>query len=306
MRSGTVALVGRSNVGKSTFLNAVLGEPLAIVSPLPQTTRDTLLGVVHRAQAQIAFLDTPGLHRPRSELGRRMNAVAKDALAGAAVVVLMTDVERVRRRVTAGAAADPEDLSILEQIPQATPALVVVNKIDLLRDKSLLLPLLSEMCERRVLAAIVPVSVRADDGLLRVLDEIERALPEAEPAFGEDTLTDRSTRWLAAEYLREQVLLGTRGEVPHAVAVSIDRFDESDTLVVVQATLHVEKHGQRGIMIGQGGTRIKELGIRARQRIEALVGRRVHLELFVRLTPRWRNAPRLLAELGYQPPRRPE
>jgi len=304
MRFGTVTLFGRSNVGKSTFLNAVLEHDLSIVSPLPQTTRDALLGVVTRPDVQLAFVDTPGVHRPKTELGRRMNHAAVEAARTTDVVVFMTDaavVPRTRKDEDADAAR-AQDAKLLKQLPSATatPSVLVVNKVDLVRDKSRLLPILDEYVKVHDFRAVVPISARRADGLERVLDELTQLVPEGPAGYDEDTLTDRPTRYFASEYVREQVLAATRGEVPHAVAVSIDRFEEGK-IVRIAATLHVEKIGQRKILVGDGGAQIKAIGTAARQRIEALVGRKVFLELFVRVSPRWKDAPRQLAELGYAP-----
>lgn len=290
MRFGTVALVGRSNVGKSTFLNAALGQRLAIVSPLPQTSRDALLGIVHRERAQIAFIDTPGLHRPRSELGRRMNAAALDAARAADVVVMMTDV----------ATRVDEDQPVLALLPPESPALLVVNKVDTLRDKSRLLPLLERFAALHPFREVIPVSVLRKEDVERVLDAIERTLPEGPAGYEHESLTNRPVSFFVREYVREQVLTQASGEVPHAVAVSIDAIDEGESVVVIRATLHVEKEGQRRILIGKGGERIRAIGIGARERIEELLERKVFLELFVRVTPRWKNAARQLGELGYE------
>jgi GTPase len=301
MRFGTVAIVGRTNVGKSTFLNAALGENLAIVSPRPQTTRDALLGVVHRPDAQIAFLDTPGLHRPHTELGRRMNATARGAARSTDLVVVMMDVSSLT-----GSKKDAEkkpileeDLALLRDVAPELPCVVVINKVDLLRDKARLLHMLAALAEVRPLAAIVPVSALEKDGVDRVLDEIAQHLPEGPAGYDDSTLTDKPTTFFVREYVREQVMLATDGEVPHAVAVSVEEFSETAKVVIIKATIHVEKVGQRAILVGQGGSKIKEIGIGARKRLEELVGRKVHLELFVRVTERWKSVPRQLAELGY-------
>jgi GTP-binding protein Era len=301
MRFATVAIVGRANVGKSTFLNAALSEPLAIVSPRPQTTRDNLLGVVHAKGAQLAFLDTPGLHKPRSELGRRMNAAALDAARLADVLLFVTDLNPGQSRTKALALA-PEDRELLAKLPERTPAIAAVNKIDLCRDKARVLPMLVELENAHAFAAIVPVSLHDERDAQRIVEALVEVAPEGEPGHPNDALTDRPTKYFAGEYVRESVLHATRAEVPHAVAVAIDEFVESPELVRIRATLHVEKPGQRKIVVGTGGATIKEIGIRARKRIEALIERKVHLELFVRVTPNWRDAPRMLAELGHEPP----
>ncbi len=304
MRFGTIAIVGRSNVGKSTFLNSVLGEPLAIVSPLPQTTRDNVLGVVHRKDAQLAFLDTPGVHQPRSELGRRMNASALDAARTADVVLFMTDISALTapKLHAKDKSAQEIDLELLKNVPKNAKCVLVINKVDALRDKSKLLPVLVAFQELRPFEALIPVSVQQDDGVDRVLDALVAALPEGAAEFEEDTLTDRPSSFFAREYIREQVLLGTRGEIPHAVAVSIDEFVEGQKSSTIRATVHVEKIGQRKILIGTGGLQIKEIRVGAQARIAQLLGHKVHLELFVRVTPQWKSMPRQLAELGYDAP----
>ena len=302
-----MAIVGRSNVGKSTFLNAVLGEPLAIVSKAPQTTRDNLLGVVHLDDAQIAFVDTPGLHQPRSELGRRMNHAAIEAARGTDVVVMMTDISSVRSARSRESLSapektlvDPADQEVLDALPASATVILAVNKIDLLKDKPRLLPLLAEYQSKRDFAAIVPLSALRDNGVDRLLAEVASRLPEGPQGYSDDTLTDRPLRFFIREYIREAVLEVTGREVPHASAVSVDQVEEKENALVAMATIHVEKEGQRKIMIGRGGEMIREIGTRARRRLEKLNDKKVHLELFVRMTPRWRNIPRQLAELGYE------
>jgi GTPase Era involved in 16S rRNA processing len=235
-RSGTVALVGRPNVGKSTLLNAAIGQALAIVSPVPQTTRDRILGVLQRGGVEMLLLDTPGLHRPES---------------------------------------------------------------DRLRDKTALFPLLEELGKLRDFAATVPISARSENGIDRVLDEVAPRLPERPFTFEPDDLTDRPIRFFASEYVREQILRVAREEVPHATAVEIERFDESTKVVHIDATIHVEREGQRGILIGERGARLKAIGIGARASIEKLLGRKVHLSLWVRVTPDWTQSPEKVAELVY-------
>ena len=292
-RSGTVALVGRPNVGKSTLLNAALGEPLAIVSPVPQTTRDRILGIVHRPGAEIALLDTPGIHKPHSRLGRTLNRTARLAAAEADAVVFVTSVPTGNPRV------HPGDRTLLEDIGKDVPTVLVVNQIDRVRDKSRLLPLLEELGKLRDFAALVPVSALRGNGVSRVLDEIEKVLPEGPARFEEDTLTDRPTRFFAAEFVREPILLSTREEIPHAVAVEIERFEERGGTVHIDATIHVERDGQKRILIGTGGEKLKAIGSAARRRIETLVDKKVYLSLWVRVTPDWTESEKRLAELGY-------
>ena len=295
-RSGKVALVGRPNVGKSTLLNAAVGQALAIVSPVPQTTRNQILGVVPRGDAQIAMLDTPGLHKPHSRLGRSMNVAARNAAREADVVVFVTDIPA---KVQGQIPVHPGDRTLLSDIGSDKPTLLVVNKVDRLKEKAKLLPLLDALSKIRDFAAIVPISARTEDGVDRVLDEVAKLLPEQGPLFGEDMLTDRPIRFFAAEYVREQILLATRQEVPHAAGVEIRRFDERGKVVRIEAIIHVEREGQKRILIGEKGALIKTIGTAARQKIEELLERQVHLELWVEVTPGWTNSAVAIAELGY-------
>ncbi len=300
MRFGSVALLGRTNVGKSTFLNAVLGESLAVVSPIPQTTRESLLGVVHRPDAQIAFVDTPGLHRPKSELGRRMNATALEVARAADVLVVMTDVDPALAKNPSEMVE--RDREVIELLPRGPARLLVLNKVDLVRNKQKLLPALVAYEQMHEFAELVPVSLKTPADAERVLDAIEKLLPEGAAGYDPETLTDRTTPFFVREYVREQVIVATQGEVPHAVAVSIDVIEERDRLLSIKATIHVEKDGQRRILIGKGGANIKAIGTGARLRLEELYGTKIYLELFVRVTPKWKSVPRQLAELGYEAP----
>jgi GTP-binding protein Era len=293
-RSGTAAIVGRPNVGKSTFLNAALGEALAIVSPTPQTTRNRILGVVHRPGAEIALLDTPGIHKPHSRLGRALNRTARSATEDADVVIYMT--------MPSGPAVlgvHPGDRTLLEDLGKQTPTVLVINQIDRVRDKSKLLPLLEELAKLREFAAIVPISALRGDGTTRVLDEVAKLLPVAEAKFEDDTLTDRPTRFFAGEFVREQILQWAREEIPHSIAVEVTSFDEGQSLARIEATIHVEREGQKRILIGKGGEKLKAVGTAARERIEAMIGKKVHLALWVRVTPGWTQSDEALSELGY-------
>jgi GTP-binding protein Era len=257
-----------------------------------------LLGVLSTASAQVAFLDTPGLHTPKSELGRRMNLSAESVLPASDVVLFMTDVAGVGKKPAPDPVL-PEDRRLVERLlDAAVPTVLVVNKVDLVRDKIRLLPVLDAYAKLRDFAAIIPASIGRGDGVERVLEAIIERLPEGEPGFPADTLTDRPVQYFVREYVREQVLCATRGEVPHAVAVTIDSYEDGPRARIA-ATIHVEKLGQRGILIGQRGAMLVRIGTAARQRIEALIGKPVHLELFVRVTERWKDAPRMLSELGY-------
>jgi GTP-binding protein Era len=313
MRFGTVTLIGRTNIGKSTFLNRALGQPLAIMSPLPQTTRHALLGVANHRGAQIAFLEAPGVHRPRNELGKRMNSAAYDSLQAADLLVMMTDAWARPPKKTSSAWSPesdplesewirPGDQEVIRAVKKRElPCILCVNKVDLTKDKTLLLPMLEAYGKAHDFSAIVPTSVRRDSGIEDLLGEIASRLPEGKPGYDDDTLTNRPVLFFVQEYIREAILNQLSSEVPHAVAVSIDFADERPQLLRLGATIHVEKVGQRKIVVGKGGDRIKALGIAARERIEELVEKKVHLELFVRVTSEWKNVPRQLAELGYEP-----
>ncbi len=302
-RTGSVALVGRANVGKSTFLNAALGEPLAAVSSRPQTTRDTLLGIVNWKDAEIALIDTPGIHNPRNKLGQRMNAAAMASLRSADLVVMFLDAAKLLRGSRSerlhAASASIEERHLVSAIPQTTPCILVLNKIDKLVDKQLLLPLLCEFDTWRASTPIIPVCCLRRDDVERVLDEIAHLLPAGSRRFSPDTLTNRPVKYFVAEYIREQVMQMTFGEIPFAVAVRVDEFVEYPSITLVKATLCVEKDGQRVILIGRGGRQIREIGIRARKRIEQLLCQKVQLELFVRTQTHWRDTKTDLDELGY-------
>jgi GTP-binding protein Era len=299
-----VAIIGRPNVGKSTLLNAALDQPLSIVSPTPETTRDAILGVVHRGVMEMALLDTPGLHRPRSELGRVMNQTAREAARGADVVVFVTEVGRTGR--DGKFAPHPGDITLLADVAADKPTVLVINKVDRAHEKGVILPLIEAYAKVREFAAVVPISALKIDGVLRVLDEAGKLLPEGEWRHGPDDLTDRPVRFFAAEYVREQILRATQAEVPHAVAITIDRFEEpaegAGGSVHIDATICVERPGQKRILIGTAGEMLKRIGTKARMRIQELTVRKVNLKLWVRVMPAWRQSRAQLEELGYKSP----
>jgi GTP-binding protein Era len=287
------------------LLNAALEQPLAIVSPVPQTTRDAILGVIHSGSAEIALLDTPGLHRARTELGRVMNNAAREAARGADVIVFVTEVPEPKGDAARAAPFRPHrgDLTLLADLPEGVPVILALNKIDRIRDKTLMLPLLEALGKIRPFASIVPISAKKLSGIERVLDEVAALCPEGDWRFKEDDLTDRPTRFFAAEYVREQILRATQEEVPHSAAVAIDRYLEppegSASVVHIDATIHVERPGQKKILIGKNAEMLKRIGIDARRRIEELVGRQINLKLWVRVTADWRQSTSTLEELGY-------
>ena len=294
--AGTVALVGRPNVGKSTLLNALLGERLAITSHQPQTTRDRILGILtsYEASAQLALLDTPGIHAPRTELGKRMNAIADSTAKDADVVIFMTDVP-----TTPKAEVSTEDLAILRQIPEGKPLVVVVNKVDKVQPKELLFPFLEALGKARDADAVVPIAALKGKGVDRVVKEVARLLPEGEPLYDEEELSDKPVRFFVAEMVREQILKLTRQEVPHGVAVIVDAYDDGPKRVRVAVTIHVAKDAHKAILIGQRGAMLSAIGSAARKRAERFLGKPVHLETFVRATPKWFDDPAQLRELGY-------
>ena len=297
-RSGAVAIVGRPNVGKSTLMNAALDQPLAIVSSTPQTTRDELLGVVHYKNVEMAFLDTPGLHLPRTELGKRMNASAREATRKADVVLFVAEVPLSRS--AAALAPHPGDRVLLQGLTTDAPVVLVLNKVDRIRDKSRLLPLIEAFSKLRTFASITPVSLLKNTEVSRILDEVARLCPLGQWRFGDDDITDKPLRYFAREYVREQILRSTQAEVPHASAVSIDKFDETPKGdLSIDATIHVERSGQKKILVGKGAEMLKNIGISARKRLEELAGCKVHMRLWVRVTPTWRMNPSTLDELGY-------
>ncbi len=299
-RSGVVAIVGLPNVGKSTLLNRLLGQKIAIVSPRPQTTRDRILGVKHLPTGQIVLVDTPGLHRPhgkgRSELNRYMVQQAEEAIADVDAVLVLVEAPHAESRRAIGREYD----LLLQTLEGAKkPTVLVINKIDLLRKKGALLPVLEEWSRRYPFRALIPISAAKGEGTDRVVDELMALLPEGEKLFPDDALTDRPVRWLASELVREQVFVLTREEVPYAVAVTIDSFEERDRDVMIRATIHVEKEAQKRILVGGAGRMVREIGARARREIGELVGRPAHLTLFVRVDTGWSQDPHALEEMGY-------
>jgi GTP-binding protein Era len=290
-RSGTIALIGRPNVGKSTLLNQILGEKVAIVSPKPQTTRNRITGIRTTPSSQIVFLDTPGIHQGHSLMNRRLLDTAMRTLDEVDGVLWLLDAhEKIKQ----------DEARIAETIRGVeTPVLLLLNKIDLV-SKGKLLPLM-ERCAQLVPGKdIVPISALSGDGVQLVLDMVEKWLPEGPPFFTEGEYTDQSERFLASEIIREKVFLLTREEIPYGVAVTIDEFTEKQekNLLVISATIHTERDSHKGILIGKRGAMLKEIGKQAREELERLLGCRVFLELFVRVDPGWTQDPHLLTEMG--------
>ncbi len=291
-----MAVVGRPNVGKSTLVNRIVGEKVAIVSAKPQTTRKRVLGIARTPGAEIALVDTPGIHRPHFRMDAAMVRDATDALATADVILWLVD---------ASGKADRGEAFLVELIARAgTPAVLALNKIDLVA-KERLLPMISDFSKRHAFAAIVPISAKTGDGVDRLTRVLAEALPEGEPAYPEDYLTSMSeTEWIA-EVIREKLLERTRDELPFASAVVVESVEENaeKTMTVVTASLVVEKEGQKGIVVGSGGTMVRDIGTAARLELEAQAGRRFFLDLTVKVEPDWRNDERFLSRLVVDPER---
>jgi GTP-binding protein Era len=297
-RAGRVAIVGRPNVGKSTLLNALVGEPIAITSQHPQTTRDRIAGVLTHGDAQLVFVDTPGVHAAKTRLGARMNQEAREGADGADVVVFVTDVTPEPKPTMRA-----EDLRILGSLPKGKPVVLVINKVDRVKPKSALLPVLEGHTKAREFAAIVPLSaLRTDGGVRHLVDEVSKLLPEGPPLFEDDAISDKPVRFFVSEFVREQILRKTWQEVPHGVAVVVERFDEAGKIPKIDLAIHVDKESHKAIVIGAGGSLLKEIGTQARARVEALLGTQVVLRTFVRVTPGWYEKDSGLKDMGYEPP----
>jgi GTPase len=307
-RSGFAALIGRPNVGKSTLLNQLTGEKLAIVSPKPQTTRNRILGVVTRPEGQVAFLDTPGIHQAKGELNRYMVDIALQAVDEVDLVLFVIEPTPSE---TPG--VGPGNRFILERLQKSKkPTFLVINKIDTI-PKQVLLPLIDLYRNEFPFAEVVPISAREDDGVEQLFQAVLQHMPEGEPLFPEDVLTDQAERTLVQEYIREQVLRHCRQEIPYSTAVLVDFFDESERepppgtppgklagLIRIAASIYVERDSQKAIIIGKQGQMLKTIGTDARKSIQRLLGAHVYLSLRVRVEPRWSERPEGLKKLGYE------
>ncbi len=290
-RSGYVALIGRPNAGKSTLLNHLVGEKIAAVSNKPQTTRHKIQGIVTFEEGQIVFVDTPGVHKPGYLLNRRMMSAVHDAILSVDLVILMRD---------AAVSTGNGDRFVLDLVKQAEKsAILVLNKIDKLRDKAKLLPLIEFYSNEHEFKEIIPISALKGEAIELLLKEIIKHLPVGDPLFSEDELTDQSLRILVAEMVREKILETTGEEIPYVTAVITEKFDESDpNLTRIYCAIYVERNSQKRIVIGHQGKRIKDIGTKARRDIEKLLGKKIYLELFVKVVKDWRNQERNLNEIG--------
>jgi GTP-binding protein Era len=290
-RSGFVAVVGLPNAGKSTLVNALVGRKVAIVSAKPQTTRNRIVGIVHRAEAQVVFVDTPGLHRTATVLDRHMAEEIEKGIEGVDLVAVIVDATREFGR---------EDQFAIERARRFSgPSFLLLNKIDRI-EKLRLLPLIDRYRNEHEWAEIIPISALKGEGLQELLSELVRYLPEGPPYFPSDQFTDQPERFLAAELVREKALALTQQEVPHSIGVTIDRFEETGRLIHIYATILVEREGQRGIVIGKGGSMIKKIGTQARIELEQLLGARIYLELFVKVRPGWREDSSVVGQFDWR------
>jgi GTP-binding protein Era len=291
MKTGFVSILGRPNAGKSTLLNAVLGQKLAIVTSKPQTTRTSIQGVVTTADYQIVFIDTPGIHRSNTLMNKRMMDTVR-ASASADVVLFLIDV------LEPFTEEDAQAIDLVKKLE--APAIAVLNKVDKLPDKTQLLALIERLSALHSFAEIIPISAMKGTGVDTLVKEIVKRLPEGEPMYPEDHLTDQPSRFLAAEILREKILHHTQQEVPHAVAVMIDSWVETPTLLKIMATIYVEKPGQKAILIGARGAGLKKIGTLARFEMEKTFERKIFLQTFVKVKPNWRQDPEFLAAIDWR------
>jgi GTPase len=289
-RSGFVAIVGRPNAGKSTLVNTLVGRKIAIVSPRPQTTRNRIQGILNRDGAQIVLIDTPGIHQAKNVLSRMMMDEAQHAIEGVDVLSLIVDA------AAEFGAGDQFSLDWIRRFHG--PIFLLLNKVDCVR-KQLLLPLIERYSGLHDFAEVFPISALTGEGCPALVDGWLGRLPESPPYFPADQFTDQPERFLAAELIREKAIQATREEVPHAIAVLVDTFEEKKELVKIRATLYVEREGQKGILIGAGGETIKKIGTQARKEIESILGTQIFLELFVKVQPNWRQNSVLVRQLDW-------
>ncbi|HKF55441.1 MAG TPA: GTPase Era [Blastocatellia bacterium] len=289
-KCGFVTLAGRPNAGKSTLLNKLIGQKIAIVSDKPQTTRNRITGVLSHAEGQIAFVDTPGIHKPGYEMNRRMMAITVDALATVDIVLLVVDAAEPP------GAGDKFSLDLVKSV--AKPAFLVFNKIDRFKDKSRLLPLIERYRSEYQFTEVIPLSALTGDGIELLIGKLFDSLPAGPRLFPDDTLTDQPERLMVAEIVREKVLESTGQEIPYVTAVVTESWEERDTITRIECVVYVEKPSERAIIIGRAGQKLKQIGSAARRDIELLLGRHVYLGLFVKVRERWRDDERFLDQIG--------
>jgi len=292
-RSGYVSIMGRPNVGKSTLLNTILGEKISIVTSRPQTTRKRITGIRTTESSQVIFIDTPGIHKPHHTLGEYMVKEAKEALKHVDLVLLMVEPRRPGH-------AESLIVDLLRETVRGHPVLLLINKVDLVK-KPEVLPLIDEYSRLYPFDAIFPLSALNGDEVAVLLEEIEKRLPYGPQYYPDDVLTDQYERFLVSEIVREKAMTATEEEVPHSLAVEIIQWSErEDGMLFLDANIYVEREGQKGIIIGKGGKKLKEIGSAARADIEKLLGRKVFMKLWVKVKEDWRSDRRVLKELGFE------
>ena len=291
-KSGFIAIIGAPNAGKSTFLNRLLGEKISITSRKPQTTRNRILGVVHRTSSQLIFIDTPGVHRAKNELNVRIVDAALSAMGDVDVILILIDV--------ANCDADSENYMVKKLNKQKRPVVLALNKIDLIK-KPALLEIIDKWSKKYTFEAIVPICAKSGDQVDQLLGTMEALLPSGPPFFPKETLTDLSERFITAEMIREKVFRLTGQEIPYSTAVTVDSFSEKKggDLVKISATVHIERDSQKGIIIGKKGSKLKKIGEDSRKDIERLLGTKVFLKLFVRVQKNWSKDTKAIRRFGY-------
>ena len=290
-RSGFVAVVGRPNVGKSTLVNRLVGRKVAIVTSRPETTRNRILGIVNRPHAQVVLIDTPGVHRAETALARHMMDEVTQALESVDVLAVMIDA--------AAGLTEPDRLALERARRHEGPLFLLLNKIDRM-PKTALLPLLDACARQGQFTEVIPISALTGDGVETVLQRFIALLPEGEPYFPQDQFTDQPERFLAGEIVREKAMTFTREEIPHAIAVLVESFEETERLIRIRVTLHVERDGQKGILIGHAGQTLKRIGTAARKELEEILGIKIFLELHVKVVPGWRGSTRSVRQLDWR------
>ncbi len=291
-KSGFIGIIGRPNVGKSTLLNAIIGERIAITTPKPQTTRNRIMAIKNIENGQLIFLDTPGIHKATTPLNQFMVTTATDTFRSADILLLLSDA-------TSGVHRD--DQLIIDSLRNiGLPVILLINKIDLIRKENIL-PVIDQFRQLFSFTEIIPISAMTGDGIPVLIEQIWKLLPEGPRYFPEDMMTDLTERFIAAEIVREKIILLTHQEIPYTTAVVVDSFkeDEEKNLIRIQATINVSKDSQKGILIGKKGSMLKKIGTQARTDMEKFFASRIYLELFVRVRKDWTHDARMLREFGY-------
>ena len=290
-KSGFIGIIGRPNAGKSTLFNAIIGDKISIITDKPQTTRNKITGIRNFPDAQLIFLDTPGMHKPKTAMNRAMVQTTRETIKSVDVLLML---------IEANTDVHPHDLFLIESLAQVkTPVFLIINKIDII-EKNILLPLIDKFRNLYNYREIFPISALKGEGIDDLLNALIATLPEGPKYYPDDIITDTTERFIAAEFIREKITLFTKQEVPYSTAVEVDLFKEDDenNLILINATINVEKESQKAIMIGKKGTMLKKIGTQARMEMEKLFGAKVYLELFVKVRKEWTSSDKMLEEFG--------